>query len=366
MTTRRNLVSGALAASTLALLSGCGSAIDAIAQSCPTDPEASGGIDWQPDIGKPVFYGVHDLSAAADGTPRNMLVYYPSVDGTPTNAAMLEKCLTRWPVVMFLHGQPPSGVPIAGYHRKWYLLPAQLARCGYVVVVPNHGADIPDVDYGRAVDAVMADLDWVRTTWVHSQWVDPRATSTAVAGHSYGALLAARVAAAHPDFAALVSLSGGFFELNDADAAVRVNPPSYFMWAKGVATGLLFEDLNGNEGQWDRIPQWKYAAVFHGEHFDYLQPDDSGSAHRGPCPYVGGLAAAMVSLFIAENLPTPVSTTHVGVDLMPPHVTLTQHQQFYAGLQLAGYGLFDGSHDCHLELRWKYDTHTGTRTLGQA
>jgi hypothetical protein len=85
---------------------------------------------------------------------------------------------------------------------------------------------------------------------------------------------------------------------------------------------------------------------------------------RGPCPYVGGLAAALVSLFVAQNLPVPLSTTHIGVDLKPPQVQLTPGQQFFAGGHLAGLAEFATARDCRLSLKWDYDTNRGSRTIG--
>lgn len=41
------------------------------------------------------------------------------------------------------------------------------------------------------MDAAIKDIEFVRTAWQDSDWVDKRASSTAVAGHSNGALLAA-------------------------------------------------------------------------------------------------------------------------------------------------------------------------------
>src|SRR4051812_2481494 len=178
--TRRGLLGGIAGLSALTAftgltglvgLTGCASAIEAAANSCPTDPALSGGVTWPPDIAHPVFYGFQDL-AKADGPPRDLLIYYPSVDGSPQNAQILELCLTAWPVVYFLHGRPPPGVSFAGYRRKWALFAAAIARSGYVVVMPNRPAQRPFDDYGPVVDACIADLTWVSTQWSNAKWVD--------------------------------------------------------------------------------------------------------------------------------------------------------------------------------------------------
>jgi pimeloyl-ACP methyl ester carboxylesterase len=359
---RRRLLGSLGAAGILALLPGCSEDdIKKILDTCPTDPAATGGIDWTPDIGHPLFWGFQDLGTA-QGAPRDMLIYYPSLEGSPQNAPIHQRCLTRWPVVLFLHGQPPSGVPTAGYHRKWSLLPSVLARCGYVVVVPNHGANLPD---SGSVAAALADLNYVRTSWSNANWVEKRAEMTVVAGHSFGALLAATIANAHPEFGALLSLSGGFHNLTDFPTVLRgVKAPSFFMWAKGEDIILPFEDLDGGK-VWDSLPQNKYAAVFQGEHFDYLpasllQPGD----FRGPCDLVGGVAADLAALFISEFVPVPLGTTHIGVDLRSPQVQLTQKQQFYAGAHLQSIAGFATHQGCKLDLRWVVDGATGIRKIG--
>jgi pimeloyl-ACP methyl ester carboxylesterase len=359
---RRRFLGGALALSTLSLFNGCGDTIDAIANSCPSGSNTSGGVDWPVDLTHPVFYGMQDLTSAA-GPPHDTIIWYPTIDGAPSGAAILERCLTKWPVVLFLHGQPPADVSIAGYHRSWQLLPAQLARCGYVVVVPNYDADVPTDDL---VNDALASLTWVRTQWEHAKWVDSRMESTAVAGHSFGALLAARIAKAHPELAAMLSLSGGFRHLSSALDAAQVNPPSMFMWAVDGNDFILLaeEDLDTQGSEvWDHLTQWRYAAKFRGDHFDYLPASATGTSARGPCPQIGALTAALGTIFIAENLPTPLSTTRVTADLKIPAATLNQTQRFYAGGNLAGIESFSDP-GCSLDLRWDYNVQHGSRHLG--
>jgi len=366
--TRRTVLAGAFGASALALLSGCDSLVKAAANSCPSDSAASGGVDWAPDVAHPVSHGINDLAKATPttpgGPPRDMLVLYPSADTNPTDAAILELCLTPWPVVYFLHGQPPSGQPYVGYHRKWTQYAAILASSGYVVVVPNHEAQLPDSPegYDDYIAEALADLDWVRTKWTHSKWVNSQADATVVAGHSYGALLAARIAGAHPEFAAFVSLSGGYLELNDAVAAASVSRPSFFMWA--VSDFDPYENISTNVVKlWDGLTQYKYSAVFPGEHFDYLAPADRGGVPSGPCPLIGAVAAELSALFIAENMPTPSSRTKIPINLTPPQVQLSTRQKDFTTGWMGGLSAFHADPDCHLQLRWNYDAQTGNRSL---
>lgn len=364
--TRRRMLAGLGGLAALALLPGCKEAIEAAADSCPEDPAESGGVTWNPDIGRPVFWGVHDLRAATHGTPRDLRVYYPTYDGATAHAPMLKLCLTRWPVVLLLHGQPPQGVPNTGYHARWERFAAVLARCGYAVVVPNHPAQLSQSADDPAIAAAAADLAWVRDQWEHRRWVDARPVSTAVVGHSYGGLLGARIMAANPDFTAFVSLGAPYGELNDRDAVLAgIGRTTFFAWAVDAnGQGLGFEELGGPKKIWDGLPQPRYAATYRGEHFDYLRPQDAGTAAVGPCPLVGGAMADLVALFLSTHSPVPLGRTRVGVDLRPPQVELTQQQQFFAGAHLQGVAQFQSAPGCRLDLRWNLSGQTGNRRLG--
>jgi pimeloyl-ACP methyl ester carboxylesterase len=363
---RRGFLGGLAGASVLTLLSGCTDVITAIAKSCPTDLSATGNVNWTPDVAHPVFWGFQDLTTA-DGPPRDVRIYYPTIEGFTAGPPILKLCVIRWPVVLFLHGQPPPGVPTAGYHRAWWQIPAVLARSGYVVVVPNHDAQLPtDENAPAMVAAATADLNWVRTQWADREWADKSAGSTAVAGHSYGALLAARVAAANPDFGAFVSLSGPYEELNPLQVLSPIVPASFLMWAKldGGSLGLTFEDLDSGH-VWDQLTQWKYGAVVQAEHFDYLAANQTGTAERGPCAQVGAVTADLLALFLSGYMPVPLSRTTVPVGLTPPQVQLTPAQQFYAGAHLGGLDAFQHGTGCRLDLRWNvHGGVTGSLRLG--
>jgi pimeloyl-ACP methyl ester carboxylesterase len=251
-------------------------------------------------------------------------------EGSTNAPPILKVCVTRWPVVHFLHGDPPAGVSNVGYHKKWFRFAISLARSGFVVVVPSHDANIPSAADVTKADA---DLNFVRNQWSDSAWVAKQPELTAVAGHSFGALAAAQIAGAHPEFGAFVSLGGGFSELaNPPDTFNALHIPSFFMWAKGLG----FEDLDGGAagGQWNPLPINKYAAVYQGQHFDYLRPQDRGTAAQGPCDLIGGVAGDLAALFIARNIRVPLSPIQVSVDLKPPQAQLTPQQEFFAGNHL--------------------------------
>ena len=321
-------------------------------------------VRWVPDVGHPVFWGYQDVGPA-QGAPGESRVYYPSLDGSPQNARIAKQCAADYPVVLFLHGQPPAGESTPQYNQDFHRIGADLARSGYVVVAPSYRASLPG-PWGaqQSVVEAMADVHWVRTEWTNAQWVDPRLESSAVIGHSYGALLAARVAAQIHEFRAFVSLSGPYQELDDASTLIQsIATPTFFVWADGHAPGIGLENLDGNPPLWDLFGRPKHRAVFKGEHFDYL--DHPGLAPVGPChPAIGGALADLATLFVARNLPIPAGGTEVAIELTKPQVPLTLEQEFYAGAHLAGLDLVEHKDGCHIDIRWDVNGVTGDREIG--
>jgi hypothetical protein len=339
-------------AAALVLVAGCDEDdIGALFDRCPDD---DGGIDWTPDVGTPVFYGHQDFTPA-DGAPRELRVFYPSVDGAPADAPVLKRCLVQWPAVLFLHGQPPDDlVGDLEYHLRWFRVAAVLARSGYVVVVPSvdHHQVPRDPDAER--DAALAALEWVRSDWAEADWVHPELA--AVAGHSLGGVLATHVATGSPDIQAMVSFSGDFIN----SGRIRdVTVPSFFTWVDDSIT----EDID-LLGHWDQLSMPRYRGVFDGEHFDYLRAADTGPATpRGDCDHVGPATADLAALFLARTVPVPLASNQPTEDLLLPPLRLTEDQQFFAGAHLTGLDAFDRDPDCQLDLQWKLEGSAGGREL---
>ncbi len=362
----RRLFLGGLAAPALTTLTGCADLVGSAVNSCPSDA-ASNEINWIPDVAHPVYWGVQDLTRSRKprnpSPPRNMLIYYPAGRGEQ-HPSLLRLCIARWPVVLFLHGDPPSGVPINNWYRSWWELGSTLARCGYVVVVPqlsNGDTNAPisndAATIAAAVADTMSDINWVRTQWRGAPWVDQRPTSTAVVGHSRGGVLAAEVAAAHPEMGAFVSLSGAFFDTTDPPAILQaVTVPSFYQWG----TGALFDD----PGQWDQLgkPKSKYAAIYQrGEHFDYVEAIDAGGARRGPCAFTGRVANALAALFISSNV---ASLTQIPINLSKPSASLTPLQAIFAADHLRALDLINNERGCRVDLKWNVDGTIGAREIG--
>jgi len=136
-------------------------------------------ISFAPSLTAPVFYGYKDYSEcnglqclgalpklAPGATPPSlydqfrpaMRVYFPSLDGSPQSAAILEQC-ERYPLVLLVHGDC-GGDPVV----QWDLIPAQLARCGYVVAVTKFGGILSQGDPANTEKLRQA-VTWLRTFW---------------------------------------------------------------------------------------------------------------------------------------------------------------------------------------------------------
>lgn len=368
MPNRRYFLKSALALSALPAalsLSGCESLIDVLGNACPEDPSESGGVDWTPDVLHPVTVGSREITTA-DGAPQAMRVYYPSY-AFNDNHTILKLCLDRWPLVLFLHGLSPSP-PCPGFNTlnylRWRRMPQMLAKSGYVVAVPNYSATIPEAG-APIIDHMLGVIDWLRTSWEDARWVDKRPTSVAVAGHSFGALLAARLAQKRPGMGAYIGLSGSFNQLNnDARGVLQsLNLPSFFMWSNN-ADIAPFEDLDA-DGFWDDVPGPKHVAIHSGGHFDYVPASLSCSDPRGACPAIEAAAADLIALFLGRHMPQARSAADIPVNLVPPAVLLTPKQQFYGGGRFDGLEIMKSDQGCKgVTLRWEEGAVTGSRKLG--
>ena len=356
---RRELLRTAVAGAVLATV-GCRSIREPTGPDC--DPPSTSGVDWIPDVAHPVAWGEEHLTAA-DGAPRTMSIYYPSrrfVSPRP----MLRSCLGRWPVVLLLHGQPPRGVTtLPDYNQRFSRIAIALARSGYVVIAPLHFPQSRPEYAPTLIADAKADIDWVRNSWHEAKWVSRSSRSVTLVGHSYGAIEAARIAAGWPEVAALVSLSGPYLELNDVSNLISsIRCPSLFMFstAPGVPSEQIEDDETANNNYWRKLPDDRYAAMFFGEHFDYLDPSTSGTLPPGPCSQIGQLAADLTALFVASNVQ---SLTDVPIGLRKPQVVLTDAQLTLAIQHLPAIDKNWGE-DCRIQLKWRVGGEEGERIIG--
>lgn len=319
---------------------------------CPADPSTAGTVTWIPDVGRPVAWGEEHLTEA-DGAPMPLSIYYPSARFLPPRP-MLQRCAWRFPLVLFIHGQSPSPATAANYHRAWWRIPVALARSGHVVLVPHHSPNA-----ATPASAMDPAVDWLFASWHGAPWVNRRIESRAVIGHSYGALIAARYAAAHPGIGAMGSLGGVFTEDTDPTGLLASIPcPAFFMFADGDP----FEDLRFPVAGplISKVPGDRYACIYTGSHFDYLEQSFPGVDERGPCSMVAEVAADLLALFVGSNLH---SLTRIAVDLKPPVVQRTPEQEALAIQYLHAQDRVRGRDGCAIKLQWTVSGETGERRI---
>ena len=362
---RRFLGSCATALPALSL-TGCAELIDAIIGSCPENTNDSGDINWTPSVLHPVFAGFQDVELVG-GAPGFVRIWYPVYNILRNPPPILKMCVARWPVVLFLHGRQPNecGDPLTNYHQRWSVIPRTLARSGYVVIVPSYDA----VDPGAPDQPTwpLDLIDWVRTSWQNERWVDKRPEMTAIVGHSWGAVLGARLAALRSSISAYVSLGGTFLELSTPGPVLQsIARPSLFMFIKPS----ISEDLDAG-GLWNSVAAPKYRAVYPGEHFDYLADLPECDERRGTCARIPRAAADLVALFLQRYTPVPLAIANIPVDLNPAPVSQTPRQEDFAtdhltgDGRLAGLDAFASDRSCRIDLAWEDGT-AGSRTIGAA
>ncbi|PSR53059.1 hypothetical protein AHMF7605_05725 [Adhaeribacter arboris] len=321
--------------------------------SCKDNPPNPSPISWQPHALTPVFYGFKDYSAT-DGVPGKCRVFYPSIDGSPQNAAILP-ARYLYPLIILAHGHCDE----MNHYTKWFQLPAQLARCGYVVVVPEMpGISIhPSHPEHPSLTRLGQIVTWMRLGWPHSNLLYSSAVHTGIIGHSFGALLAARFASMN-QLAAFVSIAGVWEDWPSGPLPIQGwNKPSLFVrgtddWFTNVSNTL-----------WSSLALQKHLAIFKdGRHWDYLQSGTSSCENgRGPCTRTPVITADVISMFFAKYLPpkyTSALSLRIPDSLIPPlPLQLTFEQEFYAGAHLTGFPISNGS-GCTLTLSW--ETYNGS------
>lgn len=190
--------------------------------------------------------------------------------------------------------------------------------------------------------------------------MDQRPEATAVVGHSFGALLGARVREARPTISAFAGLSGPWSAFaNPVPVLSAIKPPSFFMWSTD-----LFESLDSG-GLWSSVPFGKTRAAFDGHHFDYLnQSIWHCDVPHGRCPLTELVSAELVALFVSRHVPVQFSNANIPPSLIPPPVTLTLEQQLFAGSHLQGIQAIPSQQGCGIDLRWEDPEDSDTRHLG--
>ena len=266
-----------------------------------------------------------------------MRVYYPSLDGTPSATAILDLC-ECFPLVLLVHGDC-GGNP----YYQWDLMPAQLARCGYVVAV-TYGV----LSQGQTSDTLKLHQaeSWLRTYWEHADRI-MAPPNTAVIGHSYGATLAAQLAAEMP-LKAFASRSGVFGQVlweTPQTMLSRVQVPSLFCWNDNDDVGVnadmsqshLWDSVGTAEARRRvherpslRLPPAEYAAQVRPEQPARRLLSRSRPRHRF-CHHVHrevrAAAVRLLGIYLGTGQPV----------LRPQDLPAPPQNGFYAGALLSGF-----------------------------
>lgn len=313
---------------------------------------------WTPSVLAPVFYGWREYSTS-QGAPGTCRVFYPSLDGAPQGADILTG-VGRYPLVVFCHGHCGTG-----HFRQWLEVTAALARSGYVVLVPQ----FPTIDAGEnpsrsgATEPALLNsfVTWVRQSWELRTSI--LSGNMGIVGHSYGALLAAKVASTNSSYRAFASLSGVWDDWQSGSLPINsLTIPKLFMHGGDSDTQALLDS------RWSGIPQAKHRAVFRdGEHFDYL-PEGRATCQwgwsYGPCHHIPQLTRDLVATFMGKYLPpelVPNLGQQIPLSLKTSLQNLTNEQKMYAGNHLTSWPLIAGSSEgCHITLQWSTSSGTGS------
>lgn len=326
------------------------------------DPSVPCPIPWRPTVLTPVFWG-RQLFEADDCLPVPLRVYYPSLEGSVQNAPILEPC-GQYPLILFLHGHCSSE---ENHVHRWERMLAQLARSGFVVAAPflsGIGAGPQqDTTFAHAIGA----LRWMRRHWPERRVLLP-APATGVAGHSYGAMVAARVAT-FERVGAFAGLSAGWHEWSTFGTELPIPlwdlaVPSFHAWG----TEGLFSDALSDE-DFARIARPRHRIVLEGgEHWEYLHGQTGGCAPSGgACHLLGPIAHDLLAGFFARYLPpseAALAGAAIPPTLVPPEIDLTFQQEFYAGAHLSGLDMVPFSEGCLVSSSWATGDETGSVTLG--
>lgn len=314
--------------------------------SGPASPPATCPIGWQPTALRPVLFGARSLGPK-DGAPVPLRIFFPSLDGAVESAAILSGC-GRYPLIVFLHGHCHGDTE---HYRRWFRIPAQLARAGNVVVVPHlagvAGGQNPSVTGQPDEETLGTVVTWVRSAWTHhSELLPPPATG--IIGHGFGAMLGARFVHRH-QVSAYAGLSG---EWQDWFGAEPFPLPLLDLPTLLVRGGAADQFSQVPDATWQAMATPRHRVVFdEGEHWDYLGGSTSVPCRPapGPCPHVASATADLLTMFFGRYLPPELATDHangIPASLDPPALALTAEQEFFAGGYLGGFEALAGHGSC--------------------
>lgn len=298
---------------------------------------------------EPVFYGIRDVTIAADGGDFAARIYFPSHDGAVWTAPIRPG---TYPLVVFAHGDRSSETTLCPPDRtedytRWDAVLHLLARCGFVVLAPA----VHDIINSSEATAARLEtaIDWIRSEWEDRAalrrppvvFLDPALlarrteygeqvatdvsrfgvthlgigigtevgelgwpTPLGLVGHSWGARACARVAdRGNVHVSALAAIAGSWDESEAIQALVDAQKPTLLL--AGTAD---FLNSSYPSALWPNLVAPKHQATLQGiGHWDWfggqggIQPCDS-NAERPACPLGWHTAAELVLGFMSKYL----------------------------------------------------------------
>lgn len=309
----------------------------------------------------PVMYGINDVTIPEGDSSFEARIYYPSEEVEVRDVAILRG---TYPLVAFAHGDRSFEAGLCpadktADHKRWGAVLHLLARCGFVVISPA----MHDVIHDSEASAIRMEkaISWIRRSWLNRSvlhheplvYMDPdlmtrsadesypkqekehdRATdllsrfdradvarlgigvspdllaplgpptALGVAGHSWGARAAARVAArGQAKVAAIGSVAGTWDENASITALTGSGLPTVMM----VGSDDFFR-ASYLAAMWNNLAVPKHQASLEGlDHWDWfsefggIEPCDPGAPRPG-CPAGWQTASELLLGFMTKYL----------------------------------------------------------------
>jgi hypothetical protein len=307
-------------------------------------------ISWRPNVLAPVLHGRRSyLPDDGSGAPLPLEVVFPALHGNPESAPFLESC-GPYPLVILAHGgcyiPGAGGAPQQLVYQHWAISPMarQLARAGYVVVVPqlSAGSVTTDGDVVRLSDAAA----WIRTGWEHARHLAP---TTGVVGHSRGGVYGLKLAiqGGVQAYAGLSPEMSALTQTIAVDLIQQYRRAQLWIYGDQDTNNVLettwqmpWDASASPSGTWDlvRVPKY-FAYVREMGHYGYL-PKVPGACGDGP-DLMTELTADLVTMFLGRHLSVPGSPSllrRIPSTLYFPEWgrSLTPAQSFFGAAYMTG------------------------------
>lgn len=273
----------------------------------------------------PVAYGYRDISFTTK-TEVRARIYFPATvpeEWDPVmkrpDPATAEIRAGQYPLVAFIHGDRGSAPEMCPTdwsldYTRWGAVLHLLARCGIVVVVPDVSETIGGGEESAAAASTAALVKQV-IQWMYDEWehrfvlstedpCKPGAGWLGLAGHSWGAMACARIAAeSDRRVRGVATISGTWTDERSKTELVEAAVPVVFI--NGTNETGLFSQPSFQPYPEARVP--KHQAALQGVgHWDWFPPGAdifpcSGKS-RNPCAVSWQVASELCLVFFYKYL----------------------------------------------------------------